>query len=76
MMLAAFDNDMDLAGGALLKPESDSLVIDRGALSAGVGLSGGCEVGVGGVEEGRLVGRKREGRSACIMVRIEVSRVN
>lgn len=68
MTVATCEHDIDRGGDVLLKPESDSLAIDRDALSAGTAPSDGCGAGVGGVEEGRVVGRKREGRSAFIMV--------
>ena len=67
-MEATCDSDIDRVGGSFLNPASDSLVIARGALSAGLGPSEGSGVGEGGLEEGRPVGRKREGRSAFIMV--------
>jgi hypothetical protein len=61
-------SDIDRVGGSFLNPPSDSLAIERGALSAGLAPSEGWGVGAGGVEEGRPVGRKREGRSAFIMM--------
>jgi len=67
MTVATCEHDTDWGEDVLLKPESDSLAIDRGTLSAGTAPSDGGRVGVGGVEEGRLVGRKIEGRSAFIM---------
>jgi hypothetical protein len=68
MVEAACDSDNDRVGGSFLNPASDSLAIERGALSAVIAPSDGWGVGVGGVEEGRPVGRKREGRSAFIMI--------
>lgn len=67
-MEAACDIDNDRVGGGLLNPANDSLVIERGALSAELGPSEGSRVGEGGLEVGRPVGRKREGRSAFIMI--------
>jgi hypothetical protein len=65
---AACDIEIDRVGGGLLNPANDSLVIERGALSAEFAPSEGSRVGEGGVEAGRPVGRKREGRSAFIMI--------
>ncbi len=66
MVEAACESDTDRVGGSLLNPASDSLVIERGALSAGLAPSEGSALGAGGLEEGRTMGRKREGRSAFI----------
>jgi hypothetical protein len=68
MVEAACESDNDRVGGNFLNPPNDSLVIERGALSAGLAPSGGWGVTEGEGEEGRLVGRKREGRSAFIMI--------
>ena len=70
MTVATCEHDIDPGGvrAVLLKPESDSLAMDRGTLSFGTAPSDGRGVGAGGVEEGRVVGRKREGRSAFIVV--------
>ena len=67
-ILTTYKHDIDLGGVVLLNPENDCLARDRGTLSVGTSPSDGRGVGVGGVEEGRVVGRKREGRSAFIMV--------
>jgi hypothetical protein len=68
MVEAACESDIDRVGGDLLNPASDSLVIERGALSDGLAPSEGWGVTTGEGEEGRLVGRKIEGRSAFIMI--------
>jgi len=68
MVEAACESDIDRGGGSFLNPDSDSLVIERGALSAGLAPSESGGVTVGEGEEGRLVGRKREGRSAFIII--------
>jgi hypothetical protein len=67
MVEAACESDIDRVGGSLLNPDSDSLAIERGALSAGLAPSEAWGVRAGAGEEGRLVGRKIEGRSAFIM---------
>jgi hypothetical protein len=66
MVEVACESDTDRVGGSFLNPDSDSLAIERGALSAGLAPSEGWGFRSGG-EEGRLAGRKREGRSAFIM---------
>lgn len=66
MVEAACESDIDRVGGSLLNPDSDSLAIERGALSA-LAPSEAWGVRAGAGEEGRLVGRKIEGRSAFIM---------
>jgi hypothetical protein len=68
MVEAACESDIDRVGGGLLNPANDSLAMERGALSAGLAPSEGWGVTAGEGEEGRLVGRKREGRSAFIMI--------
>jgi hypothetical protein len=68
MVEAACESDIDWVGGSLLNPASDSLAIERGALSAGLAPSEGGGVTAAEGEEGRLVGRKREGRRAFIMI--------
>jgi hypothetical protein len=68
MVEAACESDNDRVGGSLLNPASDSLAIERGALSAELAPSDGWGLTAGVGEEGRLVGRKREGRSAFIMI--------
>ncbi len=68
MVEAACESDIDRVGGSFLKPASDNLVIERGALSAELAPSEGWGVRAGAGEEGRLVGRKIEGRSAFIMI--------
>ena len=61
MTVATCEHDIDPGGVrvVLLKPESDSLVIDCGTLSFGMAPSDGRGVEVGGVEEGWVVVRKR-----------------
>ena len=67
MVEAAGESDIDRGGGNFLNPASDdSLVIERGALSAGLAPSEAWGFRAGAGEEGGL-GRKREGRSAFIM---------
>jgi hypothetical protein len=68
MVEAACESDIDRVGGDRLNPASDSLAIERGALSAWLAPSEGWGVRAGAGEEGRLVGRKIEGRSASIMI--------
>ena len=67
MVEAACESDIDRVAGSFLNPASDSLAIERGALSAGLAPSEGWAARAGSGEEGRLVGRKIEGRSAFIM---------
>lgn len=66
-MVAVAGSEIDRSGGGLLNPTRDSLVMDRGALSAGLAPSDRGGVEPGG-EVGRPVGQKREGRSAFIVV--------
>jgi hypothetical protein len=62
------EHDIDRGGDVLLRRESDCLARDRAALSVGAAPSDGRGVGVGGVEEGRVMGRKREERGILTVV--------
>ena len=70
MVEAACESDIDRVGGSFLNPASDSLAIERGAgaVSTGLAPSDGWGSKAGGAGEGRPAGRKREGRSAFIMI--------
>jgi hypothetical protein len=67
-ILTTCEHDINRRADVRFNPGNDYLARDRGTLSVGTAPSDGRGVGVGGVEEGRLVGQRREGRGAFTVV--------